>query len=301
MSHTAQQTETDAEEAVASTAPEAGPEEAEASAVEVEPSDAAEEAVPDDVDAAEAKEAAPEKSETADEPSAADKAVKTDEPETADGPVKAEEDTEGKAPRKRRIPRISLDGRATAIVVLLALTVSIVTAAFLWRAYAGASDELAEQQQVRTRSAEAVTAFLRYDVDDLETWDKTLTALAVPDYRSTISNALKVQFPVITQLQATSEVTVRDVFVNDFDGPVAKAVVVADSRIVSKEFIRSVTGMRLLVELERQGDGSWLMNGLGVLGIDEEGFTDAQGNPIDAPADVEVPAVPGTDTNEDGS
>ncbi|GAB2837133.1 hypothetical protein GCM10022221_40540 [Actinocorallia aurea] len=297
MSQTAQQTETDAEEAVASAdpeAPETGPQEAEATAAEAKTAGTVQDG-----------------QSTEDAPGTEDALADEDAPAKNDAPAK--EDAASKAEvlsspaetlesaRKRRLPRVSLDGRVTAIVVLLALTASIVTAAFLWRAWSGASDELAGQQQVRTRSAEAVTAFLRYDVKDLDAWDKTLTALAVPDYRATISNALKVQYPVITQLEATSEVTVRDVFVNDFQGPVAKAVVVADSRIVSKEFIRTVTGMRLLVELQRQGDGTWLMNGLGVLGIDEEGFTDPSGNPIDAPADVEVPSVPETSADTDAS
>ncbi|MDX6741357.1 hypothetical protein [Actinocorallia sp. A-T 12471] len=265
MSHTAQQPETDAEEAVASPA---DPEETEAAA--------ADEAKAEETSESESGKPEAEESETV-------------ESKAVEGEVVEK--------KRRRLPRVSLDDRVTAVVVLLALTASIVTAAFLWRAYAGASDELAGQQQVRTRSAEVVTAFLLYDKDDLGGWEKRLTDLAAPDYRTAVSGAIKLQEPLITQLKASSEVAVRDVFVNDFDGPVAKAVVVADSQIVSDKFVRTVTGMRLLVELQRQGDGAWLLSGLGVLGIDEEAFTDPSGNPVNAD-DIEVPAIPGA---EDGS
>ncbi|GAA2731657.1 hypothetical protein [Actinocorallia aurantiaca] len=185
--------------------------------------------------------------------------------------------------------RFSLDGRLVPVLVLFVLTASLVGSAFLWRAWSSAEEELQTQQQVRTRSAEFARAFLLYEDTELDGWEQRLTALAAPDYRSAIGNAVKIQFPLITQLQADSKVTVRETFVNDFDGTVAKAMVVADTQITSKEFVRNVTGMRLLVELTLV-KGEWLASGVGVLGIDEESMTDDKGNEVD-PEKLELPDV----------
>ncbi len=209
-----------------------------------------------------------------------------------------EEDSSGtvpvagkKTPAEQDEPRrrFSLDGRLVPVLVLFVLTASLVGSAFLWRAWSSAEEELQTQQQVRTRSAEFARAFLLYEDTELDGWEQRLTALAAPDYRSAIGNAVKMQFPLITQLQADSKVTVRETFVNDFDGTVAKAMVVADTQITSKEFVRNVTGMRLLVELNLV-KGEWLVSGVGVLGIDEETMTDDKGNEVD-PAKVELPDV----------
>lgn len=221
-------------------------------------------------------------------------------PETEAPEAEAEADDDGenaeKKPldkeqeKKRSLPRISLDGRFTAVLVLFALTAAIVSSAFLWRAWSSASQQLDAQQQVRTRSAEFARAFLLYKNADLDGWEKRLTALAVPDYRNAISQAVKVQFPVIKNLGADSQVTVREVFVNDFSGDVAKTMVVADTQVTSKEFVRTVTGMRLLVELRKQKNGAWLVSAVGALGIDDESMTDRQGNALD-PSKVEIPEV----------
>ncbi|MCD0449519.1 hypothetical protein LO762_09985 [Actinocorallia sp. API 0066] len=294
MSKTAHQPDTEASETVVELA--TAPDRAQDAAPDT-PSDAV-------TETARAKDAAVEE-----EPEGSSAKDAVSEPKPEDGSAKAEtvgesgktKDTEtesdaaegGGGKRRVRVPRIDLDGRFTAVAVLLALTASIVAAAFLWRSYDAASGELAEQQRVRTSSAEFARAFLLYQKDDLDGWEERLTALAVPDYKGPISQAVKAQFPVITELGASSRVSVREVFVNEFDGPVAKTMVVADTQITSAEFVRTVTGMRLLVELERQNDGRWLISGIGVLGMDDEAVTDPKGNPVDL-ADVEVPAAPGT-------
>lgn len=185
--------------------------------------------------------------------------------------------------------RDRLNGGVVGVVALVLLVASLVASAFLWTSYSEASGELSVQKQVRTRSAEFTRSFLLYDKADLDGWEKRLTALAAPDYRSAISQSVKMQFPVIETFEASSQVTIRDVFLNDFDGSVAKAVVVADSRVTSKDFVRTATGMRLLVELNRI-KGEWLISGVGVLGIDNEVMTDADGKEID-PSKIEVPEV----------
>ncbi|WP_106400434.1 hypothetical protein [Actinocorallia populi] len=213
----------------------------------------------------------------------------TDEDEK-DGALPAAKDGGAKdgEPAKRGL-RDRLNGGVVGVLALIALVASLATSAFLWTSYSGASEELDTQQQVRTRSAEFSRAFLLYEKSDLQGWEKRLTALAAPDYRNAIGQAVKMQFPVITSLEASSDVTVREVFLNDFDGTVAKAMVVADTQVNSKEFVRTVTGMRLLVELN-QVKGEWLVSGVGVLGIDNETMTDHEGNEVD-PSKVEVPEV----------
>ena len=213
------------------------------------------------------------------------KAVKAAEAEPAKA-AKAKEKPEGGEGGGRGW-RERLSGGVVTVTALVVLVVSLVVSGVLWNAYTGASDELDAQRQVRTRSAEFARAFLLYRKSDLDGWEKRLTALAAPDYRSAIGQAVKMQFPVITSLEADSQVTVREVFLNDFDGTVAKTMVVADTQVTSKDFVRTVTGMRLLVELNLV-KGKWLVSGVGVLGIDDETMTDHKGNAVD-PEKVDIP------------
>jgi len=248
----------------------------------------AEEAGPEDVTEADA-ESGPNETAEADAESGSKKPVESaEEEDESSGTVPA---AGKKTPAEQDEPRrrFRMDGRFVPVLVLFVLTASLVGSAFLWRAWSSAEEELETQQQVRTRSAEFARAFLLYEDTELEGWEQRLTALAVPDYKSAIGNAVKIQFPLITQLQADSKVTIRETFVNDFEGTVAKAMVVADTQITSKEFVRNVTGMRLLVELTLV-KGEWLASGVGVLGIDEESMTDDKGNEV-APEKLEIPDV----------
>ncbi|MEO3788353.1 hypothetical protein ABGB12_33920 [Actinocorallia sp. B10E7] len=250
----------------------------------VTPSEEPEQPEPEKVESekAEPEKAAPEEAAEADAGPGQDG---EDEPSEVEAAV-------GKAPAEKERPRRErrLDGRViAAAVVLFLLTASLVGSAFLWRAWTSSDEKLQAQQQVRTRSAEFAQAFLLYENTDLDGWEKRLTALAVPEYKSAIGQAVKMQFPLITELEADSKVTVREVFANDFDGTVAKTMVVADTQITSKEFVRTVTGMRLLVELNLV-KGEWLVSGVGVLGIDDESMTDDKGNAVD-PEKLDVPEV----------
>lgn len=237
-----------------------------------------------------------EEAEEAEEPDKAEKEEKADKAkksEKAEKPDKAEKSEELAGGKDRNPARrglaARLNGGVALVAALVLLVVSLGASAFLWKAHSDVSDELSAQKQVRTRSAEFARAFLLYEKSDLDGWEQRLTALAAPEYRGAIGQAVKLQFPLITSLEASSEVAIRDVFVNEFDGSVAKAMVVADSQVSSKDFLRTATGMRLLVELTRV-KGEWLVSGVGMLGIDDETMTDAKGNPVD-PSKVEVPEV----------
>jgi len=214
-----------------------------------------------------------------------EKAEKTEKAEKSEKPKKAEPEAGssggGLAAR--------LNSGIALIAALVLLVVSVGVSAFLWRAHSNVSDELSTQQQVRTRAAEFVRAFLVYEKSDLDGWEERLKALAAPEYRTAIGQSVKMQFPVITNLEASSEAVIRDVFVNDFDGSVAKTMVVADTQVSSKEFVRTATGMRLLVELTYV-KGQWLTSGVGLLGVDDETMTDHKGNELD-PSKIEVPDV----------
>jgi len=221
----------------------------------------------------------------AEEPEKAEKAEKAEKPQKTEDPKKAEPEAGssggGLAAR--------LNSGIALIAALVLLVVSVGVSAFLWRAHSNVSDELSTQQQVRTRAAEFVRAFLVYEKSDLDGWEERLKALAAPEYRTAIGQSVKMQFPVITNLEASSEAVIRDVFVNDFDGSVAKTMVVADTQVSSKEFVRTATGMRLLVELTYV-KGQWLTSGVGLLGVDDETMTDHKGNELD-PSKIEVPDV----------
>lgn len=211
----------------------------------------------------------------------------------SEGPGEREPEATESAPSRRRgirLRRLRPDGAVAWVTMLVVLTAATVTAVIQWRAAERTSTELAVQKQVRSRAAEFGQAFLVYHDTDLNGWEKRLAVLAAPEYRSAISQAVRMQFPIITGLQADSRVTIRDVFLNAFDGSLARTMVVADTEVRSREFVRTVTGLRLLVELTRQKTGGWLISSVGVLGIDSENMTDHAGKPIDS-SKIKVPDV----------
>ncbi|GAA3195295.1 hypothetical protein [Actinocorallia longicatena] len=217
----------------------------------------------------------------------ADAAVpEKDEPAEAEAAPAGKAATAEKAVKEeRKARRISLDDRFVAVAVLLALTASIVTAAFMWRAWDGAKSDLDAQKDVRTKAGEYANTFLTYDYNDLDGWQKRMEEMSSPDYRKAMGGALAEQKPIILQSKAVATTTVRDVFIAEIDGTTAKAIVVSDHEVKSTAGTSTQAGMRTYLELIKK-KGAWLVNGMGFQGLDSQQATDPNGNPITADQSV---------------
>ncbi|WP_165959561.1 hypothetical protein, partial [Nonomuraea longispora] len=113
-------------------------------------------------------------------------------------------------------------------------------------------------------------ALLSYDYQNLQTTRSSLAAQATGDFLSTYDAAFGgAMAQVIVKLKATSQATVREVYLADVDEATAHAIVVVDQQVNTSEAIRSVKDSHLKISLVKE-KGTWKIHDVTVLGASSE-------------------------------
>ncbi|MFC4007431.1 hypothetical protein ACFOY2_09370 [Nonomuraea purpurea] len=197
----------------------------------------------------------------------------TDSPPPADAaPTDATAGGEGK-PGSRRPARVRVMGAVAAMLV----TALAATAVLQWISAAQAQDagaKLESERALRLEVSGAATAFskalLSYDYQDLQTTRSTLAAQATGDFLATYDTAFGgAMAQVIVKLKATSQATVREVYLADVDEATAHAIVVVDQQVNTSEAIRSVKDSHLKISIVKE-KGTWKVHDVTVLGAASE-------------------------------
>lgn len=210
------------------------------------------------------------------EETAAGKRPEDAEPEQAE-PKEAEPESAGAKP-ERRTPRLSAGVSRRLVTAALALVflAAVATAGIQWRAADRLTGQEGTEQQVRDRSADFARALLAYRHTDLATTQKRIRDLTSADFGNTYQTAFDGLSGVITKYEADATATVRDVYVNDFDGGRAKTLVTLDSEVRSTIGVRRVLGTKLLLELVLE-KGAWHVDAMSTLPADDETLTKPDG------------------------
>ncbi|MEU6710992.1 hypothetical protein ABZ897_05870 [Nonomuraea sp. NPDC046802] len=199
-----------------------------------------------------------------DSPPPADATAGQDGTDAADGEEK---------PGSRRSARVRVMGALAAMLV----TALAATAVLQWISAAQAQDagaKLESERALRLEVSGAATAFskalLSYDYQDLQTTRSTLAAQATGDFLATYDTAFGgAMAQVIVKLKATSQATVREVYLADVDEATAHAIVVVDQQVNTSEAIRSVKDSHLKISIVKE-KGTWKVHDVTVLGAASE-------------------------------
>jgi hypothetical protein len=144
----------------------------------------------------------------------------------------------------------------TVVLALVALG-AIVVAAALWTSRADLQDDADRVDDVATVAGRFAEVLLTYDHADLDGSRETVRELATPDFAAEYVEAFDAGLGgQIETLEATSSATIREVFVSRSTGDTARAVVIADSEILSAAGSRATVGTYLDISLVRL-DGRW--------------------------------------------
>ncbi|MEV4078964.1 hypothetical protein AB0J43_01555 [Nonomuraea fuscirosea] len=137
--------------------------------------------------------------------------------------------------------------------------------------YEGRPDsERALRLEVSGAASAFSRALLSYDYRDLQTTRSTLAAQATGDFLATYDTAFGgTMAQVIVKLKATSQATVREVYLADVDEATAHAIVVVDQQVNSSQAIRSVRDSHLKISLVKE-KGSWKIHDVTALGAASE-------------------------------
>ncbi|RAY16982.1 hypothetical protein DPM19_02115 [Actinomadura craniellae] len=235
---------------------------------------AAEEAVPEEAvsEDAESEDTEPKDTESKD---AKPEDTKPKDTESEDAVSEKAVPAAGGRMRRPNLPTGTSRRLAVAALALVFAT-AVVTAVIQWRE----SDRLATrdqtEQQVRDRSAEFGRALLAYNHTDLPGARARIRGLTSADFGRTYETAFDGLAEVITKYRANATATVRDTYLNAFDGQNAKTLVVLDSEVRSTMGVRRVLGTKLLLELVLER-GAWRVDGLTTLPADDETLTKPDG------------------------
>ncbi|MFI9837054.1 hypothetical protein ACIHFD_08470 [Nonomuraea sp. NPDC051941] len=173
-------------------------------------------------------------------------------------------------------------GRVTRARVLGTLAAMLVaalaaTAVLQWISATQAEDaraRLESERALRLEVSGAASAFskalLSYDYQNLQNTRSTLAAQATGDFLATYDAAFGgAMAQVIVKLKATSQATVREVYLADVDEATAHAIVVVDQQVNTSEAIRSVKDSHLKISLVKE-KGTWKIHDVTVLGAASE-------------------------------
>ncbi|MFG1702006.1 hypothetical protein ACFLIM_02330 [Nonomuraea sp. M3C6] len=213
---------------------------------------------------------------------AAGAASDAEEATTADTTSDSEEPTAASATSDGAEPAGTGGGRFTRARVVGALAAMLVaaiaaTAVLQWISAAQAEDasaKLTAERSLRLEVSGAASAFskalLSYDYQDLQSTRSTLAAQATGDFLGTYDAAFGgAMAQVIVKLKATSQATVREVYLADVDEATAHAIVVVDQQVNTSEAIRSVKDSHLKISLVKE-KGVWKVHDVTVLGAASE-------------------------------
>ncbi len=142
------------------------------------------------------------------------------------------------------------------LLSLLALG-ALVSAAALWSSRADLQGEADRRDEVATVAGRFAEVLLSYDHEDLDSSRQAVRDLATPDFADEYVDAFGAGLGgQIESLEASSSATIREVFVSQSTGDTARAVVIADSEILSAAGSRATVGTYLDITLVRL-DGRW--------------------------------------------
>lgn len=145
------------------------------------------------------------------------------------------------------------------LVVALALIAlgALVTAVALWSSRSDLRREADQRDEVASVAGRFAEVLLSYDHQDLDASVDAVRELATADFADEYSGAFDAGLGgQIETLEATSTARIREVFVASFTGDTTRAVVIADSDIVSAAGSRATVGTYLDITLIRL-DGRW--------------------------------------------
>ncbi|GAA3207273.1 hypothetical protein [Nonomuraea helvata] len=173
----------------------------------------------------------------------------------------------------RRVTRARILGMLAAMLVAALAA----TAVLQWISASQAEDaraRLEAERSLRLEVSGAATAFskalLSYDYRNLQSTRSTLAAQATGDFLATYDAAFGgAMAQVIVKLKATSQATVREVYLADVDEATAHAIVVVDQQVNTSEAIRSVKDSHLKISLVKE-KGVWKIHDVTVLGAASE-------------------------------
>lgn len=234
------------------------------------------------------EEAAPEKPETEDEEVSAEAAEDAADEEPSDTKVRDEKTSDEQAARKRaspqkatggkgsRRPSVRVSRRLVAAALALVFLTAVATAGLQWREADRLGGQDRTEQLVRTRSAEFARALLAYRHSELDTAQARIRELSSADFNRTYETAFGGLAEVISKYQADATATVRDTYLNGFDGERAKSIVVLDSEVRSTLGVRRVLGTKLMLELVLE-KGAWRVDSMVTLPADDETLTKPDG------------------------
>ncbi|MFI7634527.1 hypothetical protein [Nonomuraea sp. NPDC049400] len=208
----------------------------------------------------------------------ADASPESEHPPTADASPEGEQPTasgEGATGVKgrERVTRARILGTLAAMLVAALAA----TAVLQWISATQADDaraRLETERALRLEVSGAASAFskalLSYDYQNLQTTRSTLAAQATGDFLATYDAAFGgAMAQVIVKLKATSQATVREVYLADVDEATAHAIVVVDQQVNTSEAIRSVKDSHLKIGLVKE-KGTWKIHDVTVLGAASE-------------------------------
>jgi Mce-associated membrane protein len=201
-----------------------------------------------------------------------------------DEAVDADEANAGRegATRPRRRDRVLL---ALAVLVAIAVVAGV---GALWSSRADLRSEIDRRDEVAAVAGRFAEALLTYDHEDLVASRDAVTDLATDRFAAEYADAFDAGLGVqIESLEAVSSATVREVFVARSDGDTARAIVIADSEIVSSAGSRGTVGTYLDMTLVRL-DGRWRVDDVTSVAntgsrLDPVPGSDADGAGLDEP------------------
>lgn len=167
------------------------------------------------------------------------------------------EDAGDEADEHRREQPPRRTGRVLVVVLALVALGAVVAAVSLWSSRADLQDDADRQDEVATVASRFAEVLLTYDHEDLEASREAMRELATADFATEYVDAFDAGLGgQIESLEATSSATIREVFVSRSTGDTARAVVIADSEILSAAGSRATVGTYLDITLVRL-DGRW--------------------------------------------
>ncbi|MEO3790143.1 hypothetical protein ABGB14_08010 [Nonomuraea sp. B10E15] len=199
--------------------------------------------------------------------------------EAADGEPDAQEQVETGDGGRRDAAVAGRLSRARVWWTLAAMVVAAIAATAVLQGISAAQARdaraaLEAERALRLEVSGAAGAFgkalLSYDYQDLQTTRSALAAQATGDFLSTYDAAFGgAMAQVIVKLKATSQATVREVYLADVDEATAHAIVVVDQQVNTSEAIRSVKDSHLKISLVKE-KGTWKIHDVTVLGASSE-------------------------------
>lgn len=169
----------------------------------------------------------------------------TERPSTVTGP----------SGRGRRIPW------STVAIVALSLG-CLVLAGLAIQSRTAAADQRRERKEIQRVSSEVATGLLSYDYRNLDTSKTRVESNATGKFRKEYESAFASGLgELLTSTQATSQGTVRDVFVSDVDQNAASAIVVANAVADGTAGRRATVDSYIQLDLVKVG-GRWRVDGV---------------------------------------